>query len=449
MKFLRHTLFMRWSASLVVAMLIFGLVRPTFAQMLGTDTILAQFVVDNDVEVGSEGGDNGFRHIYYVFNGNKTFITNSSYANADPVTDREYIAWMGQIDGSWSIFLYHIPIGTTTQISNSANNANPRLSNGKVVWEGWVEDAWQVFLFDGASVRQVTQGELSVNPDIEGDDVIYARRDAQGGWRTLRHSLGTDEAVIIREGAIAKKPIFRDGTLVFPIEEDIEREEARKKAEEAQRLAEQEAQLKQEEEDRRLQEAELLRGQENNFVQAPLEGLSFESEEDQMKLIEFEQPETVTEEEIITELESEEPAPVLQEEIIEESTTENTPVLEVDTTPIEEAPTEGEPIELIEFEQPETIAEEEIIGELEGDPLVGEEITGEEAMPAEEEPSLPEETQPQPIGEKSAPTEVLEPEPILEPAPNSTSSPQTEPAPEPEFIPAPSPEPTPEPPPAP
>src|SRR3989344_4551103 len=257
MKFLRHTLFMRWSASLVVAMLIFGLVRPTFAQMLGTDTILAQFVVDNDVEVGSEAGDNGFRQIYYVFNGNKTFITNSSYANADPVTDREYIAWMGQIDGSWSIFLYHIPIGTTTQISNSANNANPRLSNGKVVWEGWVEDAWQVFLFDGTSIRQVTQGELSVNPDIEGDDIIYARKDEQGEWRTLRYSLGTGEAVIIKQGIIAKKPIFRNGVIVFPIEEDIEREEARKQAEEEARLKkEEEERLKKEEEESQLLEEE-------------------------------------------------------------------------------------------------------------------------------------------------------------------------------------------------
>src|SRR3989344_73527 len=102
MKFLRRTLLIRWGVSLVVTALIFSLAQPSFAEMLEADATLAQFVAANDVLVGSEVGSNGFRQIYYVLNENKTFITDSSYSNADPVTDREYVAWMGQVDGSWS-----------------------------------------------------------------------------------------------------------------------------------------------------------------------------------------------------------------------------------------------------------------------------------------------------------------------------------------------------------
>ena len=241
-KDVRYTILRQWAAPFLIAALIFGLVQPAFAQIFEQDTNLAQFVVTNNVEVGSEAGSNGFRQIYYIFNGNKIFITNSSYTNADPVTDKEYIAWMGQVTGSWRIFLYHIPTGITTQLSGGANNVNPRLSQGKVVWEGWVEDTWQIFLFDSVSIRQVTEGELSLNPDIEGDELLYARKDAQGEWRTLQHFLGTNQAVIIKQGPAAKRTKFRNGVIVFEIEEWLAEAEARKQAEEeAQRLAEEQA----------------------------------------------------------------------------------------------------------------------------------------------------------------------------------------------------------------
>jgi len=241
-QFLRHKVFVNWVTPLVITALIFSLVQPAFAQIFEQDTNLAQFVVTNNVEVGSEAGSNGFRQIYYIFNGNKVFITNSSYTNADPVTDKEYIAWMGQVTGSWRIFLYHIPTGVTTQLSGGDNNVNPRLSQGRVAWEGWVEDTWQIFLFDRVSIRQVTEGELSLNPDIEGDELLYARKDTRGEWRTLQHFLGTNQAVIIKQGSVAKRPKFRNGQIVFEIEEWLAAAEARKQAEEeAQRLAEEQA----------------------------------------------------------------------------------------------------------------------------------------------------------------------------------------------------------------
>lgn len=195
MKFLRLTLLGRWGVSLVGAALIFSLGRPVFAQILETDLTLAQFVSVNNLTVGSEVGNNGFRQVYYVFNGAKTFITDSNYTNADPVIDREYIAWMGQTDGSWSIFLYHIPTGITTKLPSSPNNVNPRLSSGRVVWEGWVKDRWQVFLFDGVSVHQLTSGNLSIDPSINGDQVVYASVDEQNEQHVLTYSLGSKQVV--------------------------------------------------------------------------------------------------------------------------------------------------------------------------------------------------------------------------------------------------------------
>jgi len=75
-------------------------------------------------------------------------------------------------------------------------------------------DRWQIFLFDGGSIRQLTDGDVSVHAEIEGDEIVYARQDAQGNWRALRHSLGTEQAVIIKEGHVAKRPKFRDGVVV-------------------------------------------------------------------------------------------------------------------------------------------------------------------------------------------------------------------------------------------
>ncbi len=232
MKFLRNTLFIRWSASFIIATLLFGLGQPAFAQILEQDINLAQYLTTNSVEVGSET-INGYQQVYYIYNGFKVFITNSNQNSTQAVSDREYIAFSTVVNGAGQIFLYHIPSDTTVQITSSSTNLQPRLSNGKIVWERWVENKWQVFFFDGVSVHQLTSGSLSINPDIEDNKIIYASNNEQDEWRTIEYSLDSKQAVVKKNGLVARYPKFINKQIVFELEELIIEQEAK-----AERLAE-------------------------------------------------------------------------------------------------------------------------------------------------------------------------------------------------------------------
>ena len=387
---LRH-LAIQWAAPLLVMALIFGLVQPTFAQIFEQDATLAQYVATNDIIVGSEAGSNGFRQIYFIFNGKKTFITRSNYTNADPVTDKGYIAWMGQVGGTWRIFLYHIPTGTTIQLSGGENNVSPRISEGRIAWEGWTEGAWQIFLFDGASVRQVTKGELSINPDIEGDEILYARKGSQGEWRTIKYSLGDNQAVIIKRGPAAKRPKFRNGAVVFEIEEWLKQEEAPRLAKEAKERAEEEARLAEEEpiqeestEEEPTESEPTPEPTEPELTPSPTPTPEVTPEPTEPEPTPEPTPEPVVQEPTPEPTEPE-PTPdsTPEPESTPEPTSSPTPTPEVTPEPTEseptpeptpesvvEEPTEPEP----EPTQPEPVTEEDIIEELEGMPLAEEEI---------------------------------------------------------------------------
>ena len=202
-----------WIIPGLAASLIFLLVRPSFAQAIEGQASLAQYLTANNVEVGSEIGNNGFRQIYYVWNNNKVFITDSNYTNADPIINGERVVWISKISGRWQVFLRHISTNQTTQLTQSGNNVNPRIDNGKVVWEGWVEDKWQVFFYDGKSVKQLTSGDNSVNPDIEGENIIYGRRDITGTWRSVVYSISKKEAKEVTTGLTSKRPKLSNGQI--------------------------------------------------------------------------------------------------------------------------------------------------------------------------------------------------------------------------------------------
>jgi len=206
-----------WTVSIVVAGLVFALIQPAFAQLVTNDVDLAQTVAVGNVKVGSETVQD-YQQVYYIFNSSKTFITKGPQNSSQAVSDKEYIAYSMAIRGAGQIFLYHIPTDTTTQITHSSTNLEPRLSNGNIVWEQWIDDRWQIFLFDGKAIRQLSAGDVSVNPDIEGDEIVYARKNDKGEWRTVRYSIRDKQAQILRKGLVAKHPQFRDGQIVFELE---------------------------------------------------------------------------------------------------------------------------------------------------------------------------------------------------------------------------------------
>ncbi len=205
-----------WILPVFTAILVFVMVRPTLAQVLEEEANLAQYLAANDVEVGEEV-NNGYLRVYYLYEGSKNFISqegqNSKHANSNG----EYIVWVTEVgDGPGQIYRYHIPTDTKIQITSSSTNLQPKVDkNGNVVWEKWVEDRWQIFLFDGKSIKQLTSGDVSVNADIEGDNIVYARQDVTGTWRAVVYSMGRNETQDITTGIAAKHPALENGKIIL------------------------------------------------------------------------------------------------------------------------------------------------------------------------------------------------------------------------------------------
>ncbi len=204
-----------WLITLGISLLIFTLTRDVFAGLLEEESGIEEYLLTSDVQVGSESGEDGFQQIYYVYRGNKVFITSTNYANGEPETDGEYIVWMGQAGANWRIFLYHIPTSTTTELSGGSNNTNPKISEDKVVWEGWHDGAWQIFLFDKTSVKKLTNGNGAVNASIEGDYVVYSERSEAEQWTAVGYSISQDDYVDVTVGEEAKNVKIGDGQVVL------------------------------------------------------------------------------------------------------------------------------------------------------------------------------------------------------------------------------------------
>lgn len=378
MKYFLRQIIKEWIAPLAAVVLIFGFIQPTFAQIFEQGAaIYGDFAAGNNVKAGSETLD-GYQQVYYILNGQKKFITHSGQNGTQAVIDGEYIAYVSEVNGAGQIFLYHIPSDTTIEITTSGTNLEPRLSNGKIVWERWTDDKWQVFLFDGVSIRQVTEGDLSVNPDINESEIVYARKNAAGEWRALRLSLGSDQAEEIKSGVVARYPKFKNGKIIFPIEDEIAADvlrEEKRLAEEAKKLAEEEARLAEAEEPSREQEQNKKEGD------VAIEPTSESTPEPTFESTPEPKIESTPEPTF-------EATPELTPEPSLEPTTESTPEQTADEPQEEVLPGETSNGESsAESTVPETVSEEDIVKELEGESLVKEEVTAEEAdnVPSEEE----------------------------------------------------------------
>ncbi len=194
-----------WALPLIIAVLVFLIVKPVLAQTME---------IPHDVVVGTISDESGFRQIYYESNGAREIITNGRFTSASPVTQNGRIVWVSQINGLWQIFSYDILSKAATQLTFMGNNVNPRVDEkGRIVWEGWVEGAWQIFFFDGSSVRQLTSGDLSLNPDFGGDYLSYGRRGVNGTWRAVVYSIKDNKSIDVTLGENAKNPKIRNGDI--------------------------------------------------------------------------------------------------------------------------------------------------------------------------------------------------------------------------------------------
>ncbi len=218
--------FKYWLVPVVMSGLLLYATRPSFAQLNDYDTRLAQYVVANNVNVGVQADEEGITQIYFDYDGTRNVITAERRTSASPVTEREYITWMSEIAGFWQIFLYHIPSKTTTQLTYSGSNTNPRVSDGKVVWEGWEYNppagGWQIYLYTGTSILKLTSGDISINPEIEGDYVVYGRKDANGTWRSVGYSISGQSWIDIAVGEKSQYPKLKNKKIQLGLTEGFQ-----------------------------------------------------------------------------------------------------------------------------------------------------------------------------------------------------------------------------------
>ena len=107
---------------------------------------------------------------------------------------------MSLIDGYWQIFLHEMITEKTIQLTRGGNNVNPKIDNGRVVWEGWINGSWQVFLSDGTAIIPITSGDMAINPMIEGNYVVYSRKDIDDQWRSEAYSVKEKKSLEISFG---------------------------------------------------------------------------------------------------------------------------------------------------------------------------------------------------------------------------------------------------------
>lgn len=209
-----------WFLPVVVSFVLFLGFRPVFAQLIEGQTVsLIDFLKTDNVTVGSETIE-GYTQVYYVFNNEKVFITQGSVNSNLPVTDGEMIVYRKSLAGGDHIFLYDLLTDQTVQLSSSGHNTNPDIDGKNVVWEGQVGGNWQIFLYNGMKVDQLTNGEISINADIEGDYVVFSTKDITGTWRSMIYSIANKKAKEITIGESSKHTKIKNGSIFLGLGEE-------------------------------------------------------------------------------------------------------------------------------------------------------------------------------------------------------------------------------------
>lgn len=198
-------LFKNWFIPFAIASFVFVFVQPVLAQTANTL---------KNVQVGEEVKD-GFSRVYYLDGGTKTFIGLENENSKEPDSNGEYITWATDInDAGGQIFLYNISTRMQMQLTYLRTNLNPKVDDkGRVTWEGWDGNTWQAFFFDGKSVRQLTTGDTTVNPDFGGEYISYGRRDTTGTWRAVIYSIKEEKSVDVAVGEEARTPKIKNGEI--------------------------------------------------------------------------------------------------------------------------------------------------------------------------------------------------------------------------------------------
>lgn len=207
-----------WLIPIIISFVFIVVASPALADLIDNALPASAYLID---QVGSETID-GHQRVFVVAGGQKNFISDPSYNSFQATSSADYVAYVGQIEGAGQIFLYHGPTNSTLKVTDSSTNQKPRVTpDGKLAWERWIGNHWEVFYYDGAVSRPLTPGETTLNPKIDGQFLIFAKRLPSGQWASIAYSLADNTFQDIFTGPQAKDLPVSDGRLTLPSGENI------------------------------------------------------------------------------------------------------------------------------------------------------------------------------------------------------------------------------------
>jgi len=189
-----------WALPLIVSGgVLFGFTAITQADTPPSTSELAKYLETDQLQVSVESVD-GYQQVYYLYEGNKIFLTGAKFNHTDPVADGSTVVWQGTPNGASQIFVFDVLTEALVQLTSAGTNQKPSVSGNLVIWETWVNEHWGISYYDGQFVRSLTDGtKTAVRPISDGKKIIFTEEQATD-WRTFSYDVATAEFTLVRQG---------------------------------------------------------------------------------------------------------------------------------------------------------------------------------------------------------------------------------------------------------
>lgn len=158
--------------------------------------------------------DQGFGQIRLTTNEGPRVLTDSRHPKIAPLSWRDQIFWLGQPGSTWQVYTYSTTTNQTTQLTNQGNQANLVVATDFVAWEGQVNGVWQIFVFDGWRVNQITTRQ-SPSSDLvaSGNQLAFVQRDLELGAMVMLYDHNQQSLTQITPDFVGLHPEFVGGKI--------------------------------------------------------------------------------------------------------------------------------------------------------------------------------------------------------------------------------------------
>ena len=206
-----------WVLPVVLSLsLLFGLHARAKADPAPTPSELQTYLQDNALSLFDDASS-GLPQIYYFFNHKPVQLTTANFPALHPVSDGQYVAYIGEVEGLGQVFIDDVMTSSAVQLSLTAPNEGISMHGNQVVWQSWDGQHWQIFYYNGFVVQQITNADTdSINAVTNGQHILYAESVGLDDWKAQNYDIASGQTTTISEGNTSStaSPHFNDdGTI--------------------------------------------------------------------------------------------------------------------------------------------------------------------------------------------------------------------------------------------